>query len=39
MALHTQFRRKLDHLWQRQTAEIHALLKPKRGRPLAFTRT
>lgn len=38
MALHTQFRRKLDQLWKRQTAEIHALLKPKRGRPLAFTR-
>lgn len=38
MALHTQFHRKLDQLWQRQATEIHTLLKPKRGRPLAFTR-
>lgn len=38
MALHTQFHRKLDQLWRRQTAELRALIKPKPGMPLAFTR-
>jgi len=38
MALHTQFRRKLDRLWQRRTAELRSLIKPKPGMPLAFTR-
>ncbi|MFY9342457.1 MAG: hypothetical protein WAT39_08200 [Planctomycetota bacterium] len=38
MALHTQFHRKLDHLWKRQTENLRALIKPKPGMPLAFTR-
>lgn len=38
MALHTQFHRKLDRLWHRRTAELRALIHPKAGTPLAFSR-
>jgi hypothetical protein len=38
MALHTKFRRKLDQLWQRRTAQIRDLVQPKVGAPLAFTK-
>lgn len=38
MALHTQFHRKLDQLWKRQTENLRSLIKPKLGKPLAFTR-
>lgn len=38
MALHTQFHRKLDQLWKRQTENLRSLIKPKPGKPLAFTR-
>lgn len=38
MALHTQFHRKLDQLWKRQTENLRSLIQPKPGKPLAFTR-
>lgn len=38
MALHTQFHRKLDQLWKRQTENLRSLIKPKYGKLLAFTR-
>lgn len=38
MAFHTQFHRKLDQLWKRQTENLRALIKPKPGMRLAFTR-
>lgn len=38
MALNTQFLRKLDQLWKRQTENLRSLIKPKPGKPLAFTR-
>lgn len=38
MALHTQFHRKLDKLWERRTDELRALIKPKIGMRLGFTR-
>ncbi len=38
MALHTQFQRKLDQIWKRQSAKLRALIKAKPGKPLTFTR-
>lgn len=38
MALHTQFHRKLDKLWGRRTDGLRALIKPKIGMRLGFTR-
>lgn len=38
MALHTQFHRTLDKLWERRTDDLRALVKPKVGMRLGFTR-
>lgn len=38
MARHTQFHRKLDKLWKRRTDDLRALIKPKVGTRLRFTR-
>jgi len=38
MHLHTQFRRQLDQLWLRRTDGLKALLRPKVGMPLTFSR-